>query len=87
MRLMMSSVHEAQLCMRPTAHALPPYLSIGLWRCMKQGGECGVPFWKRMLMPVSDHPWVDAEAQRRPPEWYSYNYGSVRPHLRLHLRL
>ena len=38
-----------------------------------------MPFWKRMLMPVSDHPWVDAEAQRRPPEWYSYNYGSVRP--------
>ena len=38
-----------------------------------------MPFWKRMLMPVSEHPWVDAEAHRRPPEWYSYNYGSVRP--------
>jgi hypothetical protein len=42
------------------------------------GGECGVPFWKRMLMPVSEHPWVDAQAQRRAPEWYSYNYGPVR---------
>ena len=42
------------------------------------GGECGVPFWKRMLMPVNDHPWVDAQAQRRAPEWYSYNYGPVR---------
>ena len=54
------------------------HLIVWLLQCVSQGGECGVPFWKRMLMPVSDHPWVDAEAQRRPPEWYSYNYGSVR---------
>ena len=46
--------------------------------CVDAGGECGVPFWKRMLMPVSEHPWVDAQAQRRAPEWYSYNYGPVR---------
>ena len=44
---------------------------------MAAGGECGVPFWQRFFMPTGPIKWVDAQSQRRSPEWYSFDHGPV----------
>ncbi|EIE21772.1 Metallo-dependent phosphatase [Coccomyxa subellipsoidea C-169] len=41
------------------------------------GGECGVPFWQRFFMPTGPIKWVDAQSQRRSPEWFSFKHGPV----------
>ncbi|CAL8471735.1 g11277 [Coccomyxa elongata] len=41
------------------------------------GGECGVPFWQRFFMPTGPIKWVDAQSQRRSPEWFSFKHGPI----------
>ncbi|KAK9918496.1 hypothetical protein WJX75_004496 [Coccomyxa subellipsoidea] len=41
------------------------------------GGECGVPFWQRFFMPTGPIKWVDAQSQRRSPEWFSFKHGPL----------
>ncbi len=45
--------------------------------CGHAGGECGVPFWQRFFMPTGPIKWVDAQSQRRSPEWYSFKHGPI----------
>ena len=55
----------------------------GLWAFLAEGlavltgGECGVPFWQRFFMPTGPIKWVDAQSQRRSPEWYSFDHGPI----------
>ena len=36
-----------------------------------------MPFWQRFFMPTGPIKWVDAQSQRRSPEWYSFDHGPV----------
>ena len=36
-----------------------------------------MPFWQRFFMPTGPIKWVDAQSQRRSPEWFSFDHGPI----------
>lgn len=36
-----------------------------------------MPFWQRFFMPTGPIKWVDAQSQRRSPEWFSFKHGPI----------